>query len=167
MALRQFLNDTYPRLSHATSDVVVELGQQRWEVAWPHTLSTRSQAAPRWGGGAVLSLVPEAADAPSELVELLPDGSVQRFALGDEAVHVLLPDGSAVVWRDDQLVRLSPPQPADTARGMVTRADGANVGAADRLRPLGLALLPVRLRSRPTARWSPRTDGRDAHVVRG
>ena len=81
------------------------------EIAWPHTLSTRTQVASRWDGGAVLSLVPESADAPSEMIELLPDGSVQRFGLGDETVHALLPDGSAVVWRDGQLVRLSPPQP--------------------------------------------------------
>jgi hypothetical protein len=60
-----------------------------------------------------LTLVPESGDGPTELFELLPDGSVQRFELGDAAVHVLLPDGSAVIWRDGQLVRLSPPEPAE------------------------------------------------------
>jgi hypothetical protein len=102
----------YPVISYTTGTVTAVFGELRWTIAWPHTLSTRSQVAPRWGGGAVLSLVPESADAPSELVELLPDGSVQRFGVGDETVQVLLPDGSAVVWRDGQLVRLSPPQPA-------------------------------------------------------
>jgi hypothetical protein len=103
---------TYPDITYATGTVTVQLGELRWAIAWPDPLSTRSQVAPRWDGGAVLSLVPES-DAPSELIELLPDGSVQRFSLDDEAVHVLLSDGSAVVWRDGQLLRLSPPQPAE------------------------------------------------------
>jgi hypothetical protein len=100
----------YPDVTYTTGTVTAMFGELRWTIAWPHTLSTRSKVAPRWGGGAVLSLVPESADVPSEVIELLPDGSVQRFGLGDEVVHVLLPDGSAVVWRDDQFVRLSPPQ---------------------------------------------------------
>jgi hypothetical protein len=104
---------TCTRRSPTPGTVTALFGELRWTIAWPHTLSTRSQTGRRWDGGAVLSLVPESADAPSELIELLPDGSVQCFNLGDEAVHVLLPDGSAVVWRDGQLVRLSPPQPAE------------------------------------------------------
>ena len=103
---------TYPDVTHANGTVEVRLGERRWAIAWPDTPSNRSQVAPRLDGGAVLSLVPESADVRSELIELLPDGSVQRFGLGDEAVHALLPDGSAVVWRDGELVRLSPPQPA-------------------------------------------------------
>ncbi len=99
----------YPGIAYTTGVVTVEYGME-WKVAWPHTLSTRSQVAPRWDGGAVLSLIPESVDAPRELIELLPDGSVQRFDFGDETVHALLPDGSAVVWRDGQFVRLSPPQ---------------------------------------------------------
>ena len=130
-------------VTHATGYVTVQLGEQRWEIAWPHTLSTRSQVAPRWDGGAVLSLVPESADAPSELVELLPDGTVQRFRLGDEAVHVLLPDGSAVVWRDGQLVRLSPPQPAEPPAAWSPELTA---------RPLELPILCFRSPSRPTAR---------------
>ena len=101
----------YPDISYTAGTVKAVFGELRWTIAWPHTLSTRSQVGQRWDGGAVLSLVSESADAPSELIELLPDGSVQRFSLGGETVHALLPDGSAVVWRDGQLVRLSPPQP--------------------------------------------------------
>jgi hypothetical protein len=100
----------YPIVTYTTGTVTAVFGDLRWSVAWPHTLSTRSQVAPRWDGGVVLSLAPEAAGPPSELIELLPDGSVQRFDVGVDAVHVLLPDGSAVVWRDGQLVRLSPPR---------------------------------------------------------
>jgi hypothetical protein len=110
---RDVVSGRYPELSRTTGGVAVQRGPQRWEIAWPHTLDSRSQVAPRWDGGAVLTLVPESADAATELIELSPDGSVERFGLGDEAVHVLLPDGSAVVWRDGQLVRLSPPHPVE------------------------------------------------------
>jgi hypothetical protein len=103
---------TYPDVDPTSGVVTVRLGGQEWTIAWPYSLSTGSQFALRWDGGAVLSLVPESAEVPGELIELLPDGSVQRFGLGDEAVHVLLPDGSAVVRRDGQLVRLAPPRPA-------------------------------------------------------
>jgi hypothetical protein len=105
----------YPDISYTTGTVQAVFGGLRWTIAWPDPLSTRSQAGQRWDGGAVLSLVPESADAPSELIELLPDGSVQRFGLGDQTVHALLPDGSAVVWRDGQLVRLSPEWPGALA----------------------------------------------------
>lgn len=101
----------YPVISDTTGTVEAVFGDLRWAIAWPHTLGARSQIAPRRDGGAVASLVPEAGDAPSELIELLPNGSLQRFGLGDETVHALAPDGSAIVWRDGQLVRLSPPQP--------------------------------------------------------
>jgi hypothetical protein len=104
---------THPAMSRTASGVAVQRRELRWDLAWRHTPSSRSQVAPRWDGGAVLTLVPESGDGPTELFELLPDGSVQRFELGDAAVHVLLPDGSAVIWRDGQLVRLSPPEPAE------------------------------------------------------
>ena len=101
----------YPDVAQTSGVVTVRYAELQWKITWPNSLSTRSQVAPRWDGGAMLSLVPESADAPSELIELLPDGSVQRFGFGDETVHALLPNGSAVVWRDGHLVRLSPPQP--------------------------------------------------------
>ncbi len=125
-----------PNISYTTGTVTASFGELRWTIAWPHTLSTRSQIGPRWDGGAVLSLVPESADAPSELIELLPDGSVQRFRLGDAdgARPAARRVGGRVARRPAR-----PPLAAATGRaasGMVTGADGATVGAPDRLRSL-------------------------------
>jgi len=103
----------YPVISSATGNVEVVLGDLQWTIPWPHTLGPRSQVAPRWDSGAVVSLVPEAGDASNQLIELLPDGEPQRFDLGDETVRALTPDGSAIVWRDGQFVRLSPPEPSE------------------------------------------------------
>ncbi len=118
----------YPVISSTTETVEAVFGDLRWSITWPHTLGPRSQVAPRWDGGAVVSLVPEAGDAPNELIELLPDGASQRFDLGDETVHVLTPEGSAIVWRDGQFVRLSPPQPVEwpgsLAPGLTAKRSG-------------------------------------------
>jgi hypothetical protein len=105
------LRTEYPVISQTTGTVEVVFGDLRWAIAWPYTLGARSTVVPRRDGGAVVSLVPESGDAPSELIELLPDGSLQRFGLGDETVHALAPDGSAIVWRDGGFVALLPPQP--------------------------------------------------------
>ncbi len=129
----------YPDISYTPGTVTAVFGDLRWTIAWPHK-RFRSQVAPRWGGGAVLSLIPELGDDPSELIELLPDGSVQRFGLGDEVVHVLLPDGSAVVWRDGQFVRLSPPQtdawPAAWSPEMTAQALDPRIACTRSPRPL-------------------------------
>lgn len=103
----------YPDVAQTSGEVTVRYADRRWKIAFPYTLSTRTQVASRWDGGAVLSLVPESAGVPSQLIELLPDGSHETFDFGNETVHALLPDGSAVVWRDGRLVRLSPPQPPE------------------------------------------------------
>ena len=107
------LPSPYPDVVYSAGSLTVRFGGHQWAIAVPDPLSTRPLVASRWDGGAVLSVVPDSADAPTELIELLPGGQVQRFGVGEEAVHALLPDGSAVVWRDGQLVRLSPPQPAE------------------------------------------------------
>lgn len=143
---QDFWREPYPEMSYTTGAVTALFGERRWTIAWPHTLSTRSKVAPRWGGGAVLSLVPESADVAGVMIELLPDGSVQRFGVGDEAVHVLLPDGSAVVWRDGQLVRLSPPQtderPAAWSPELTAQALDLPIDC-DRLTPLHCPQLAV------------------------
>jgi hypothetical protein len=100
----------YPVATDTDAGIEVRLGEREWllteEQLYGHSIPV---IVPRSDGGAVM-LLDETLDdlgQPIKLLELLSDGTIERYVV-DWSAEVL-PDGSAIVEHNGQLVRLTPP----------------------------------------------------------
>jgi hypothetical protein len=101
----------YPTATGTDAGIEVNLGERQWLL----TKETGTRLVPldflaRSDGGVVMVLdTSEVGPDASNVIELSPDGTVERYIVDTLLPPMVMPDGSLIVEHDHQLVRLTPP----------------------------------------------------------
>jgi hypothetical protein len=102
----------YPTWTATDAGIEVRLGEQEWLLA--DSTGTRPGSEPlfldlrpRSDGGVIMVL--DTVPGEANLFELLPDGTIERYFVGNTWPLTLLPDGSLIVEHNLQLIRITPP----------------------------------------------------------
>jgi hypothetical protein len=99
----------YPAAKGTDTGIEVRFGEREWLVAGePWRGHAQPQVFPRSDGGVVMlhDLTFDGPRQPVNLIELLPDGTIERYVVPRGTV---LPDGSIIIEQNDELIRLTPP----------------------------------------------------------
>jgi hypothetical protein len=103
----------YPSAAFAGGGIEVRLGEREWLLPYQDVGGRMDclDFRPRSDGGVVVVL--DTGDPVYDnrifVLELLPDGTVDRYFVRGDLWPVVLPDGSWIVQHDVQFVRLTPP----------------------------------------------------------
>jgi hypothetical protein len=101
----------YPAAIDTEAGVEVRLGEREWLLEQEQLSGHHIPDIVLRSDGGLVMVLDETFHTPGppfvKLVELLPDGTVERYIV--PGVYVVLPDGSVIVEHNSQLIRLTPP----------------------------------------------------------
>jgi hypothetical protein len=112
------ISDTapYPTAKATDAGIEVRLGEREWLLAGEGTepgMFDFLNLRPRSDGGVVMVRETVPGADKGNLLELLPDGSIERYWVdlrwSSLLLQTVLPDGSMIIEHDHQLIRLTPP----------------------------------------------------------